>query len=370
MNIQTMKLKDLKPYKNNPRNNDAAVDFVKRSIKEFGYLVPIVIDKNNEIIAGHTRYKALKQLKIQEVPCILADELTEEQVKAFRIADNSVSDVAEWDISRLAVELSNIKLDMGEFGVDLGTFTSNMPAITPNSPNSADTNNENEPDNEEDFGYYGDERERTYNSYNMYQVDYVDLTKNFWQMPIIHKTNYIPDDLIGFKYAMQTPEDERQLAGLHCFIDDYQFERLWNKPDDYIELVRGFQCFISPDFSLYMDMTQPTKIWNTYRSRLIGAFYQAQGIEVIPCVNWAQADSFDYCFEGLEQGGTIAISTIGCKKDPECLDMWVTGMKETLKRLKPKTILMYGGKIDFDFGKTKVIYYDNHQQDRWKKDKD
>lgn len=352
MNIITKKLKELKPYKNNPRKNDAAVEFVKKSIQEFGYLVPIVIDKNNEIIAGHTRYKALKALKIQEVPCVLADELTPQQVKAFRIADNSVSDVAEWDYSKLTTEMKEISLDLGTFGLDLGTISSTT--LEPETP----------PD-DEDEGYYGDERERTYNAYNMQLVDYVGLTSDKWQMPIIYKTDFVPDDLIGFKYVKADNNASANSAGIHCFIDDYQFERVWNRPDEYIELVRPYQCFLSPDFSLYTDMTMPTKIWNVYRSRLIGAYYQAQGIEVIPTVQWAGQDTFEFCFKGIEKGGTVAVSTIGVKEDPECYSLWVAGMQEMIKQLKPKTILVYGGALDFDYGKIKVVYFKNHQLEKW-----
>lgn len=114
------KINEIIPYKNNPRKNDNAIDDVANSIKEFGFKVPIVIDKNNEIVAGHTRYKASKKLGLEEVPCIIADDLTEEQIKAFRLADNKVSEKAEWDIDLLDTELDNIlNIDMSEFGFDL-----------------------------------------------------------------------------------------------------------------------------------------------------------------------------------------------------------------------------------------------------------
>ena len=90
MNIVDIKLDDLKPYENNPRNNEEAIEPVANSIKIFGFKVPIVVDKNNIIIAGHTRYKAAKKLGLNKVPCIVADDLTDEQVKAFRLADNKV----------------------------------------------------------------------------------------------------------------------------------------------------------------------------------------------------------------------------------------------------------------------------------------
>ena len=120
MNIQMLKLSDIKPYENNPRKNNEAVKYVAQSIKEFGFKVPIIIDKNNVIIAGHTRYKAAKRLEMKEVPTIIADDLTDEQVKAFRLADNKVAEKAEWDFDLLPLEINNIvNIDVGAFGFDL-----------------------------------------------------------------------------------------------------------------------------------------------------------------------------------------------------------------------------------------------------------
>lgn len=117
MQIITKKLSDLRPYARNPRKNDQAVDAVANSIREFGFKVPIVIDKNGEIIAGHTRYKAAKKMKLEEIPCIIADDLTEEQIKAFRLADNKVGELADWDFDLLSDELNEITdIDMNEFG--------------------------------------------------------------------------------------------------------------------------------------------------------------------------------------------------------------------------------------------------------------
>lgn len=119
MDIINIALKDLKPYENNPRKNDDAVKYVAESIKEFGFKVPIVIDKNNVIVAGHTRYKAAKKLKMSEVPCIIADDLTDEQIKAFRLADNKVAEKSEWDFDLLNTELDDIiDLDMELFGFE------------------------------------------------------------------------------------------------------------------------------------------------------------------------------------------------------------------------------------------------------------
>ena len=110
---------ELVPYENNPRHNDDAVDYVANSIKNFHFQVPIVIDKNNVVIAGHTRLKACHKLGIKDVPCIVADDLTPEQVKAFRLADNKTSELAEWDMDKLDIELGEIPdIDMSAFGFD------------------------------------------------------------------------------------------------------------------------------------------------------------------------------------------------------------------------------------------------------------
>lgn len=118
MEVIEKKISELTPYEKNPRRNDEAVKYVAKSISEFGFKVPLVIDSNGVIVAGHTRYKAAMELGIEEVPCIIADDLTEEQIKAFRLADNKVGEIAEWDMELLEIELDEIAFDMSDFGFD------------------------------------------------------------------------------------------------------------------------------------------------------------------------------------------------------------------------------------------------------------
>lgn len=119
MNVIQMKLNDITPYERNPRNNKNAIDYVAKSIKEFGFKQPIVIDRNNVIVCGHTRYEASKKLKLKEVPCVVADDLTDEQIKAYRLADNKVAEFSEWDNDLLTDELLGLDLDMEQFGFEL-----------------------------------------------------------------------------------------------------------------------------------------------------------------------------------------------------------------------------------------------------------
>ncbi len=118
MQIVEKKVTELKAYEKNPRKNDNAVGPVAESIKQFGFKVPIIIDKDNVIVAGHTRLKAAKKLGMKTVPCIVADDLTPEQIKAFRVADNSSAQIASWDLELLKDELMDLDFDMSIFGLE------------------------------------------------------------------------------------------------------------------------------------------------------------------------------------------------------------------------------------------------------------
>ena len=118
MNILTLSLGEIHPYGKNPRKNDKAVDAVAESIRQYGFLVPLVISKEYEIIAGHTRYKAARKLGLAKIPCVIADDLSEEQIKAFRLVDNKVGELAEWDIDLLPLELADIAQDLSPFGFE------------------------------------------------------------------------------------------------------------------------------------------------------------------------------------------------------------------------------------------------------------
>lgn len=116
MKIVEKKLSELQPYENNPRRNENAVPYVAESIKRYGFKVPIVIDKNGVIVAGHTRYMASKELGLDKIPCIVADDLTDEEIKEFRLVDNKVAEFAGWDFELLEEELSDIEFGEFDFG--------------------------------------------------------------------------------------------------------------------------------------------------------------------------------------------------------------------------------------------------------------
>lgn len=182
-------------------------------------------------------------------------------------------------------------------------------------------------------------------------------------MPIIRKECIKPTDLIGVNYMKTT---KQRNVGIHMFVDDSQFERLWHNPNKYIETIKEFECVLSPDFSLYLDMPIAMKIWNVYRSRVLGQYLQNNGVKVIPTISWAEKETYAFCFDGVEQGSTVAISTIGVKRNEEALQIWKDGVDKMIEIIQPSLILCYGGKIEYDYKGIEVIYYENKVISRMK----
>lgn len=330
--FEKIPLDKLKPYPKNARtHSDEQIEMIAASIREFGFVAPVIIDENNMILVGHGRCEAARRAGMNVVPCRRVFDLSEDQKRAYIIADNKLSDLGEWDVDLLQSEIADIDIDLSDFGVEEITFDYK----------------EKEPSNQ-----------RTINAYNMGLIDYDNLTNDFWQMPVIENNHFVPEDLIRFKDALQSKEFN---CGVHFYIDDYQFERIWTYPDRYIDLLSKFTCILSPDFSLYIDMPQPMKIWNVYRSRQMGAFYQSKGIKVIPSVEWGEPETYDYCFAGIPRGSVVAVSPVSCKSDLWLTRIWTDGYEEMKRRIDPEAILIYDGEdFDYDYGDN-VKHYKNNR---------
>ena len=333
LKIEYIAVDDLKPYERNTRKHgDEDVEGIIKSIEKCGFNDPIGIwSDKNIIVEGHGRLMAAKQLGMETVPCIRLDHLDDKGRREYAILHNATAELSIWDEDFLSMELPELNLEDFDFGID----------------------NYEEMKNDTDYEI-PNERERTFNSVNLLQYD-ENRTEGFYQMPIIKSVDYIPNDLIGFNYIKNTPEYEKTV---HFFIDDYQFERIWNNPEKIIDRIMPFSASLTPDFSLYMDMPIAMKIWNIYRSRLIGQIMQDNGIIVIPTLSWAEPETYSFCFDGLENGGTYAVSTVGVMKNKEAQKIWRDGMDEAIKRLNPKNLICYGSTIDYDFNKINVVYFD------------
>lgn len=331
-----MNIDDIKPYERNARHNEKAIPVVAESIKAFGFKGAIVLRSREDptIVNGHTRVAACKSLGWTEFPdehIVFADDLTDEEVRALRLADNRTGEIATWNKTLLQHEMRDIKqLDMSKFTFDFKS--KRLP--------------------------YGAERLKTDRAYNLDIVNAYDCGKD--GMPTLRAVDYTPDHLIGFNYAKTSSDFE---AGIHFFIDDYQFERCWNEPRKYAEILRKFDCVLTPDFSLYLDMPYPMQQWNVYRSRALGVYWQSEGLTVIPTLSWSMPESYKFAFAGLEPGGTYAVSTVGVRNSETAMQIWRDGMDVAMRKLKPKRILLYGGDIGFEFA-CEVVKFKNSVTER------
>lgn len=328
LKIEYVPADEIKPYAGNAKLHPAEqIEQIKASIQEFGFNDPVAL-WNGEIVEGHGRLIAAQELGLDKLPVIRLDGLTDEQRRGYTLAHNKLTMNSGFDPELLAIELENLPaLDMEQFGFEF-----------PDLPRGDE--------------FFGDERLRTDKAYHLDKMGAAELTNDFWQMPVIKNDGYIPDDFISFNYAKTSKQKN---VGVHFYIDDYQFERVWNYPEKYLPVLSEYECIISPDFSLYVDMPTPMKIWNTYRNRFIGAYYQSKGIKVIPNINWCYEDTWQFCFEGIPNGSIIARSTTSLKKDEALRQMFIDGMEECIRRIEPSKILIYGGGIDFDSHGIEVV---------------
>lgn len=331
-------IKDLKPYLKNARKNDKAVKYVAKSIEEFGFKVPVIIDKDNVIVCGHTRYKASKKLGYNEIPCIIADDLTEEQIKAFRLADNKVSEKADWDFDLLSDEINDI--------IDI---------------------------NMEDFGF----------EFIDYEKNKIDTQKKVESILNLQKANFkgvgeydIPElepiyeyeigdikEWIGFNYVLSDKEPEGK--AVHFFIDDYQFNRIWNNPEKYVDKLRKYEAVLTPDFSPYADMPMATQIFNHYRKHWVGRFLQENGVKVIPTIRASRDDrSFKWYLDGEPKGGVVCISSMWTSKEDD-REYFIKEYNQMYQKLKPSKIYIYGNKIDGLKGN--IEYIPTFTEKRWNK---
>ena len=171
-----------------------------------------------------------------------------------------------------------------------------------------------------------------------------------YDFPMLKKTIKIPSKAIPFD-RLNATTDYKQWV--HFYIDDYKFERIWNNLDRYMQTFKKFYGIIGTDFSTYMDMPLAQQIWNLYRNRVISHYLQENGIDVIPNVQWGTEETYEYCFDGIPSGGTVAISTNGCIKDKLNRYYFQKGLEKMLEVLQPTTIVNYSNMPDDIFGKYK-----------------
>lgn len=345
MELKVIKLpiKDLKPYdKNAKKHPRKQIKEIANSIREFGMNDPIGIwgDKNL-IVEGHGRLEACKSLGMSEVPCIRLDHLTDEQRRAYTLAHNKVAE-SEFDFDLLDEEMNEIfNIDMEQFGFEF-----------------VDEDIEKQKNKEQT-------QKRVANILNLELAQFEGVGK--YDIPPIEPVKSIPKikEWIGFNYVLSDKEPEGK--GVHFFIDDYQFMRVWHNPDAYVEKLKQYEAVIAPDFSPYGDMPLATQIFNHYRKHWIAKYLQERGVNIIPCVRASTDErSLEFYLEGEPRGGIVCISSMWVNKSKELKDYFMREYELMYKTLKPCKVLVYGSEIEGLEGN--IEYIETFTSRRWKKD--
>ncbi|AOT23094.1 hypothetical protein SEA_KAHLID_116 [Mycobacterium phage Kahlid] len=167
-------------------------------------------------------------------------------------------------------------------------------------------------------------------------------SSNQFGFPDLERCDWVPDYLGAWHLPRQRERAARENGAIHFFLDDYRFETAFTSPERTLGRVTAVGGALTPDFSLWRDMPRAAQLWNVYRSRWCGAYWQSQGVKVIPTACWARSDTFDFCFEGLPRGGPVAVSAVGVRAKPEDQALFREGLAAMVERLEPAILLSYG----------------------------
>lgn len=322
---------ELIPYGKNAKKHPAEqVKLIANSIKQFGFRQPIVVDKNNVVVIGHGRLLAAKRLKLKTVPVERIDDLTEDQIKALRLADNKVAE-SKWSDDLIKAEILDIDLDMSDFGFDIDF-------------GDDEQEQEQNEDDDDPFDLIPRAQHNVFENFERAQFE----SDNYYGIPVMRPTQTKGHQFLRFMDWNEIDDPENYIA--HFYYDDFKFMSAWRDPDKYIEKLRKFKAVVSPDFSSYTDFPIVLQILGAYRRNWCGAYWQTKGIDVIPDVQWGNEETFKWCFDGIPKDATVAISSLGVKGNKEFNGVEDTlfkkGFEEMMSRLHPKTILWYGDQID------------------------
>lgn len=342
MDIQKTPISSIKPYKFNAKSHPPEqIGRIEQSIKQFGFRQPLVIDKDLNLIIGHGRLLAAQKLGYDYVPCVITEDLTDEQVKALRLADNKTAE-SEWDTEKLLKSLEEIHdIDMGDFGFDIGEIEESL-----NS--QAESYDEDDDYTGDGSGEWSGKKDNTssmrYASFENQELMQFDTADNEFGFPVMQATQTTGDKFLRFCDWRECNDPENYIA--HFYYDDFKFMMAWKEPDRYIERLRKFKAVISPDFSLYTDFPKVLQILSCYRRQWCGAYWQYLGLDVIPDIVWGEESTFEWCFDGIPKRSTVAVSSVGVKNDEKWNgkedSLFLKGYNAMMERLEPTTVLFYG----------------------------
>lgn len=320
MNVEYISINELKKYAKNAKNHSKKqVKQIANSIRQFGMNDPIAIwGKENLIVSGHGRYEACKLLGMDEVPVIRLDHLSDEERRAYTLAHNKVAE-SDWDFDLLNEEIDDlIAFDFEDFGFQ----------FVDEEQNKIDT------------------QKKVENILNLGKANYLGVgLYDVPQLQPIHEEDLgLINEWIGFNYVLSDKEPEGK--AVHFFLDDYQFQRLWNNPEKYLDKLSKYEAVLTPDFSPYSDMPMATQIFNHYRKHWLGRLMQEYGIKVIPTIRASRDErSLQWYLDGEPEGGVVCISSMWTA-EKEAREYFLREFNTMVETLKPQKIYVYGNEVE------------------------
>ncbi len=344
INVVKLSIDELIEADYNPRKKLSPIDKeyqeIKRSIEQFGYVQPLIVNYDKTIIGGHQRLTVLKDLGYKEIDVILID-VDKTQEKALNVALNKIT--GRWD-SKLLKGLLN-DLNANKFDLSLTGFKPNVL----------------------DLGIKGDANDTqklVEGILNLEKAQYEGVGK--YDIPEINPVYELPEinEWIGFNYVLS--DTNPQGKAVHFFIDDYQFERVWNNPDKYIDKLKKYVCVASPDFSPYGDMPLILQIYNHYRKHWVARYFQENGITVIPTIRCSSDKrSLDWYLDGEPKKSIVCISSMWSTTSHEMKEAFINEYNKMKKTLNPSKVFVYGKQIDEIKGN--IEYIQTFGDMRWKR---
>ena len=340
LKIEYIDINKLTHYANNSKiHTKQQIEHIANSIREFGFNDPLgIAGEDNVVLEGNGRVEAAKLVGLTKLPCVSLDHMTKEEQQAYVIAHNAVNLETGFDTNALMVELSKLqeKYDFSNFGINDNELSQMV---------------------ERNDDYYKELLSRHKKKLIRNQFKMVGK----YEMPLIRKQKIDIENLSLLNFNNTKYNDERNRdKTVQFFTYDYKFDYVYSHPELAIEKLKQYYCLLSPDYSLYTDMSLSLQIKNTFKNRWCGAYFQSLGLKCIPTIEWSNEKSFEFCFDGVEEGSIVAVSTYGKQKIEE---EFMKGYNEMLRRIKPSAIICYEKPFPKMKGKLKVFPY---QHDEWR----
>lgn len=337
LHIEYMPVEQLQHYcKNSKIHTKEQIRHISNSIKEFGFNDPIgIAGTDNIVLEGNGRIEAAKLLGIKMLPCIRLDHLTKEEQEAYVIAHNALNLETGFDDGVLFEEIKRLQsFDFKIFGLG----ESYLQALQK-------TQSE----------LYQDEL--TKSKKKLVRNAFTTIGK--YEIPFLKKQYINIADLKSISFSHTRYDDNRSKKKIvHFFLHDYRFECVYDNPEVLFEKLKQYECLLTPDFSLYRDMPIALQINSVFKNRWCGAYWQSMGKIVIPTISWSDERSFDFCFDGVEEGSFVAVSTHGNRNEKED---FLRGYNELLIKIRPRAIICYGKPFTEMQGNVIAIPY-NHRE--------